>query len=135
MADRDGALEAMAQRCLGNGFERAGLLVVDFIDMQVYVEPALDRGTEQRVELALEVRAHLCDPAEQAGMVRHDRHKVIEEGRVRHQIEREERNRLECDPLLPFLAHLGEDIEGNAVLGRERVEMGADQPSFPSGWR
>jgi hypothetical protein len=48
------------------------------------------------------------------------------------EIDRKKRDALQCDAVLPFLAHLGEDRPGDGCLFAEGIQVGADCPAAMS---
>ena len=66
MADQDLALEAVAQRRLGDPAQRDGRHLVGLVGVEIEVEPVLDRRAKHRVEQRVEIRHHVGDRAEHA---------------------------------------------------------------------
>ena len=132
MPGDDPPLEAMAQRRHGDPLQAHRIGRAAFVDVQIDVETVCDRDSEQSVERKLEHRSRLFAEernAAQNAAVADDRRREGAKLRlvIDREVDREERDGLKCDAVLPLLAHLGEDRPGDGGLLAQRIEMGADR--------
>ena len=123
-----GPSNPVSMHALGHVAEARGAWIAGLVHVQVHRHSALGGRLEQADEPGTKLRMRHDDAAERAvrcGDLPHDR---PERRLVPEHVDAAEVHRLELDPPRPGRPQLPEDAEGDRVLGRKGVEVGADRP-------
>ena len=84
-------------------------------------------SAEEALKRLVQFGDHEGDGAEQPAVALDRGGDIGRKAVIEDCVDAEERDGLQLDAAGPAVAHLGEDRPGNAVLRRQRVEMGAEQ--------
>ncbi|MPL60722.1 hypothetical protein SDC9_06283 [bioreactor metagenome] len=126
MPHRHRRVEAHFQRHLGDHLQRRDRGVAGLVDVEIGLQPAPRRMVEEHPQPPAQVGDRIGDGAKHAARAFDDRRGAAEGAALLDHVDRHEARALQRDPPGPVLAQLGEDGEGDRILRRETVEMGAD---------